>query len=357
MNGTDIFEDKCFIIAEAGVNHNGSLELAYKLVDVAVKAGVDAVKFQTFKTENVVSKNAEKADYQKKTMGTGESQFEMIKKLELPFEDFKKIKKYCDKKGIIFLSTPFDYESADFLESLVPLYKIGSGEITNLPFLEYIAEKGKPIILSTGMSTLGEVEEAITTIINVNPSFFDTSHLSPLTSHASPLTLLHCISNYPAEYEDVNLKAMLTLKEAFKLPVGYSDHTLGIEVPIAAVAMGATIIEKHFTLDKNLSGPDHRASLEPDELKAMVKAIRNVEKSLGDGIKRPTQSELQVMKVVRRSLVAKKDIRAGETVKESDMLVKRPATGIPPKFKEIVIGMKPTRSIKKDELFNWEDFK
>ena len=357
MNGTDIFEDKCFIIAEAGVNHNGSLELAYKLVDVAVKAGVDAVKFQTFKTENVVSKNAEKADYQKKTMGTGESQFEMIKKLELPFEDFKKIKKYCDKKGIIFLSTPFDYESADFLESLVPLYKIGSGEITNLPFLEYIAEKGKPIILSTGMSTLGEVEEAITTIINVNPSFFDTSHLSPLTSHASPLTLLHCISNYPAEYEDVNLKAMLTLKEAFKLPVGYSDHTLGIEVPIAAVAMGTTIIEKHFTLDKNLSGPDHRASLEPDELKAMVKAIRNVEKSLGDGIKRPTQSELQVMKVVRRSLVAKKDIRAGETVKESDMLVKRPATGIPPKFKEIVIGMKPTRSIKKDELFNWEDFK
>jgi len=357
MNGIDIFEDKCFIIAEAGVNHNGDLALACKLVDAAVEAGVDAVKFQTFKTENVVSKNTEKAEYQKKTTDTGESQLEMLKKLELPFEDFKKIKKYCDKKGIVFLSTPFDYESVDFLESLVPLYKIGSGEITNLPFLEYIAEKGKPIILSTGMSTLGEVEEAITTIINVNPSFFDTSHLSPLTSHASPLTLLHCISNYPAEYEDVNLKAMLTLKEAFKLPVGYSDHTLGIEVAVAAVALGAKIIEKHFTLDRNLPGPDHKASLEPDELNAMVKAIRNVEKSLGDGIKRPAQSELQVMKVVRRSLVAKKDIRAGETVKESDMLVKRPATGIPPKFKEIVIGMKPTRSIKKDELFNWEDFK
>jgi len=355
VNGIDT--SKVFIIAEAGVNHNGSLELAHKLVDVSKEAGVDAVKFQTFKAENVVSKTAEKAEYQKKTTGTAESQFEMIKKLELSFKDFEKIKQYCDKKGIIFLSTPFDYESADFLENLVPLYKIGSGEITNLPFLEYIAEKGKPIILSTGMSVLGEVEEAVNTIINANSSFFDTSHFSLFTSHPSPLTLLHCVSNYPANFEDINLKAMLTLKEVFKLPVGYSDHTLGIEIPIAAVALGAKVIEKHFTLDKNLPGPDHKVSLEPDELKAMVKAIRNVEKSLGNGIKRPIQSEFEVMEVARRSIVATRDIKAGEVIKGLDILIKRPGTGILPKFKKIVIGMRPTRDIKKDELFNWEDFK
>lgn len=355
MNGIDTF--KVFIIAEAGVNHNGDLALAYRLVDAAKKAGADAVKFQTFKAENVVSKTAEKAEYQKKTTDAAESQFEMIKKLELSFEDFGKIKKYCDKKGIVFVSTPFSYESVDFLESLVPLYKIGSGEITNLPFLKYVARKGKPIILSTGMSTLGEVEEAINTIINANPSFFiSTTHYpSSITHH--PLILLHCISNYPANFEDVNLKAMLTLKEAFKLPVGYSDHTLGIEISISAVALGAKVIEKHFTLDKNLPGPDDKASLEPQELTQMVVAIRNVEKSLGNEIKRPAQDELEVMKVVRRSLIAARDIRAGEVVKESDIAIKRPGTGILPKFKEIVIGMRPTRDIKKDEPFNWEDLK
>ena len=341
MNGIDT--SKVFIIAEAGVNHNGDIRLAYKLVDAAKEAGADAVKFQTFKAENVVSKIAEKAEYQKETTNSEESQYEMIKKLELSFEDFVKIKDYCDKKGIIFLSTPFDYESVDFLESLVPLYKVGSGEITNLPFLEYIAKKGKPIILSTGMSTLGEVEEAVKTIINVTSSL--------------PLVLLHCVSNYPAKYEDVNLKAMLTLKEAFELPVGYSDHTLGIEIAIAAVALGAKVIEKHFTLDRGLPGPDHKASLEPDELKKMVKAIRNVEKALGSGVKRPTQSELKVMKVARRSLVATRDIRAGEVVKESDILIKRPGTGILPKFKEIIIGMRLTRDVKKDNPFDWEDFK
>jgi len=355
MNGIDTF--RVFIIAEAGVNHNGSLELAYKLVDVAVEAGADAVKFQTFKTENVISRKAKKAKYQNKASGNAESQFEMIKKLELSFEDFRKIKRYCDKKGIIFLSTPFDHKSVDFLEELVPVYKVGSGEITNLPFLEYIAKKEKPVILSTGMATLGEVEEATGAIINANSSFFDTFHLSRLTSHLPPLTLLHCVSEYPAKYEDVNLKAMLTLKKAFKFPVGYSDHTLGIEIPIAAVALGARIIEKHFTLDKNLPGPDHKASLEPQELKQMVRAIRNVEKSLGDGIKRPTQSELEMMKVVRRSLMATRDIKAGEVVKELDIAIKRPETGILPKFKKIVIGMRPTRDIKKDEPFNWEDFK
>jgi len=225
----------------------------------------------------------------------------------------------------------------------VPLYKVGSGEITNLPFLEYIAKKGKPIILSTGMSTLGEVEEAVKTIINVNSSL--------------PLVLLHCVSNYPAKYENVNLKAISTLKEAFELPVGYSDHTLGIEIPVAAVVLGAKVIEKHFILDRGLPGPDHKASLEPDELKKMVKAIRNVEKALGSGIKKPAQSELEVMKAARRSLVAARDIKAGEVVKESDILIKRPGTGISPKFKKIIIGMRLTRDIKKDTPFNWEDFK
>jgi len=340
---TPFTSNHCFIIAEAGVNHNGDIRLAHKLVDAAKEAGADAVKFQTFKAENVVSKLADKAEYQKETTNSKESQYEMIKKLELSFEDFVKIKDYCDKKDIIFLSTPFDYESVGFLESLVPLYKIGSGEITNLPFLEYVAKKGKPMILSTGMSTLGEVEEAVKTIINVTSSL--------------PLTLLHCVSNYPAKYEDVNLKAMLTLKEVFELPVGYSDHTLGIEIAIAAVALGAKVIEKHFTLDRGLPGPDHKASLEPDELKKMVKAIRNVEKALGSGIKKPAQSELKVMKVARRSLVAARDIRAGEVIKESDILIKRPGTGILPKFKEIIIGMRLTRDVKKDNPFDWEDFK
>jgi len=357
-------EGKSFIIAEAGVNHNGKLELAKKLVDVAVEAGADAVKFQTFKAENLVSRSAGKAEYQEKTTGTTESQFEMIKRLQLSFEDFRKIKKYCDKKGIIFLSTPFDYESVDFLEKLVPLYKIGSGEITDLPFLEYIAKKDKPIILSTGMSTLGEVEEAINIIINTNPSFFtyNTSSLSSKIHNspsvvAHPLILLHCVSNYPAGFEEVNLKAMLTLEKAFKLPVGFSDHTLGIEVPIAAVTLGAEIIEKHFTLNKNLPGPDHKASLEPQELKAMIKAVRNIEKALGNGIKKPKKSELEIMKAARKSLVASRDIKAGEVLQEEDIVIKRPGIGLFPKFKEIVIGMCLSKDTKKDKPFLWEHFK
>ena len=331
------------IIAEAGVNHNGNLDLAYQLIDVAKDAGADAVKFQTFKAENVVSKLADKAEYQKRATGSDKSQLEMIKKLELSFGDFVKLKKYCDKKGIMFLSTPFDHQSIDFLYDLVDIYKIPSGEITNYPYLKHIAAKNKSIIMSTGMANLGEIEEAINTIREVNSK--------------AKISLLHCTANYPTPYEEVNLKAMQTLAIAFKLPVGYSDHTLGIEVPVAAVAMGANIIEKHFTLDKNLPGPDHKASLEPDELKEMVNAIRNIEKALGDGIKKPNISEIETMKVARRSLIATRDIRAEEIIKESDITIKRPGTGIPPKFKDIVIGMKLINDIRQDEPFRWENFK
>jgi len=341
MNGIDT--SKVFLIAEAGVNYNGSLDLAYRLIDVAKDAGVDAVKFQTFKAENVVSKLADKAEYQKKTTGSDKSQLEMIKELEISFDDFVKLKKYCDKKGIMFLSTPFDHQSIDFLYNLVDIYKIPSGEIINYPYLKHIAAKNKPIIMSTGMANLGEVEEAINIIRSVNSQ--------------AQISLLHCTTNYPTSYEEVNLKAMQTLAAAFQLPVGYSDHTLGIEVPVAAVAMGAKIIEKHFTLDKNLPGPDHKASLEPDELKEMVKAIRNIEKALGDGIKKPNISEIEIMKVARRSLIATRDIRAGEVIKESDIAIKRPGTGILPKFKEIVIGMKLINDIRQDEPFRWENFK
>ena len=342
MNGIDTSR-KIFIIAEAGINHNGRLDLAYELVDVAKEAGADAIKFQTFKAEKVVSSKAPKAEYQKKATSSDESQLEMIKKLELSFEDFVKLKKYCDKKGIMFLSTPFDHQSIDFLYNLIDIYKIPSGEIINYPYLKHIAAKNKPIIMSTGMTNLGEVEEAINTIRTVNSE--------------AKISLLHCTTNYPTSYEEVNLKAMQTLAAAFKLPVGYSDHTLGIEVPIAAVALGARIIEKHFTLDKKLLGPDHKASLEPGELKKMIKAIRNIEKALGDGIKKPNKSEIEIIKVARRSLIATRDIRVGEIIKESDIVIKRPGTGIPPKFKEIVIGMRIINDIRQDEPFRWENFK
>lgn len=336
---------KVFIIAEAGVNHNGDINFAYKLIDVAKETGVDAIKFQTFKTEKVISKFADMASYQKKNLSTNESQYEMVKKLELSYKEFKKLKDYCDEIEIMFLSTPDEEYSLDFLvdELDMPFIKIGSGEVTNLPYLRKIAAKRKPLILSTGMSNLREVEEAINTIKDVSPN--------------AEISLLHCTTNYPTPFEEVNLKAMQTLAAAFKLTVGYSDHTLGIEVSIAAVAMGAKIIEKHFTLDKKLPGPDHKASLEPNELKEMVKAIRNIEMALGDGIKKPNKSEIQIMKVARRSLIATRDIRAGEIIKESDIAIKRPGKGIPPKFKEIVIGMKLINDIRQDEPFRWENFK
>ena len=270
-------DEPCFIIAEAGVNHNGDINLARKLIDVAVEAGADAVKFQTFKAEEVVTKGAEKADYQKKTTGLKESQFEMLKRLELTGRDFEELFAYAQRKDIIFLSSPFDKGSVDLLDRLgVPAFKVGSGEITNFPLLKHIARKKKPIILSTGMSTLGEVEEALEVIRK---------------DGATDIILLHCVSSYPAKMEDMNLKVIETLRHAFKLPVGLSDHSIGIAIPVAAVSLGACVIEKHFTLDKNLPGPDHRASLEQDELKQMVKAIRDVEKAMGDGVKRPTKEE------------------------------------------------------------------
>jgi len=334
MNG--IGTSKVFIIAEAGVNHNGLIDLAYQLIDVAKEAGANAVKFQTFKAENVVSKLADKAEYQKKTTGSEKSQLEMIKKLELSFEDFVKLKKYCDKKGIMFLSTPFDHKSIDFLNDLVQIYKIPSGEIINYLYLKHIAAKNKPLIMSTGMANLGEVEEAINTIRVVNSK--------------AKISLLHCTTNYPTPYEEVNLKSMQTLTTAFQLPVGYSDHTLGIEVPIAAVAMGAKVIEKHFTLDKKLPGPDHKASLEPNELKEMIKAIRNIEMALGNGIKKPNKSEIEIMKVARKSIVASKSIKRGEIFTKTNITVKRPGTGISPMRWDEVIGEKAKRDFKDDEL-------
>ena len=332
-------EEPCFIIAEAGVNHNGSVELAKKLIDAAKDAGADAVKFQTFKAENVVVKDAQKAEYQKETTGEG-SQYEMIKKLELAEEDFRELADYAEKKDIMFLSSPFDKESVDLLYELdVPAFKVGSGEITNFPLLRYIAKKRKPIILSTGMSTLGEIEEALDVI---------------RSEGVEDIILLHCVSNYPARIEDVNLRAIETLKQAFKLPVGFSDHTLGIIVPIAAVALGACVIEKHFTLDRNLPGPDHRASLEPDELKEMVKAIREVEKALGNGIKKPTKEEEKIKKVARKSIVAKVDISKGAIITEDMLDVKRPGTGIEPKYLKFIIGRKAKEDIKKDDVIRFE---
>lgn len=330
--------EPCFIIAEAGVNHNGDIELAKELIDAARNARVDAVKFQTFKAEKVVTQNAEKAEYQKETTEKG-SQYEMIKKLELTEEGFNDLANYAKKKNIVFLSSPFDKESVDLLDGInVPVFKVASGEITNFPLLTHIAKKGKPIILSTGMTTLGEVEEALNVI---------------RSEGVKDIILLHCVSDYPAKMKDVNLRAMETLKHAFKLPVGFSDHTLGITVPIAAVTLGACVMEKHFTLDKNLSGPDHKASLEPDELKEMVQAIRDVEQALGDGIKRSTKNEDEVKRVVRRSIVARVDIPDG-TIITGDMIeVKRPGTGIEPKYTKLVVGKKAKMNIKKDDLITW----
>ncbi|MFC1927490.1 N-acetylneuraminate synthase [Chloroflexota bacterium] len=325
----------CFIIAEAGVNHNGDVDLAKKLIDAAKDAGADAVKFQSFKAEDVVTRTAEKAEYQKKTTGDKESQFAMIKKLELSAADLERLALHAQQKGIILLSTPFDRESADLLDGLsVPAFKIASGEITNLPLIRYIAKKGKPVILSTGMSTLGEIGQALQVI---------------RSEGMKDIVPLHCVTSYPAKMEDVNLKAMETLRREFKLPVGLSDHSLGITIPIAAVALGACVIEKHFTLDKSLPGPDHQASLEPDELKQMVRAIRDVEKAMGDGNKMPTEEEKQVQKVTRRSIVAAVNIPEGTVITEAMLGIKRPGTGVEPKYMEKVIGAVARCRIEQDE--------
>ena len=330
--------NKVFIIAEAGVNHNGDINLAKKLIDKAVEAGTDAVKFQTFKTENLVSKNAKKAEYQIKNTGDNESQYEMIKKLELSSEDFIELKKYCEEKEVMFLSTPFDNESIEFLDNLgLEIFKIPSGEITNLPYLRKIGNLKKKVILSTGMADLGEIEDALEVLINAG-------------TKKENITVLHANTEYPTPFENVNLKAMQTIACAFDVNVGYSDHTLGIEVPIAAVAMGAKVIEKHFTLDKNLSGPDHKASLEPNELKAMVKTIRNIEVALGNGIKKPSKSESKNIKIARKSIVAKRDIKKGEIFSEDNLTVKRSGNGISPMRWDEIIGQVAERDYKEDEL-------
>lgn len=333
-------QDPCFIIAEAGVNHNGEIALAKKLIDAAVESGADAVKFQTFKAENVVTPTAEKAEYQKTTSGTAESQYEMIKKLELSEADFWELAEYAEDTGIIFLSTPFDEESVDLLDQIgVPAFKIPSGEITNFPLLKKIAQKSKPIILSTGMATLSEVEEA----------------LSYLKKHgAEEIVLLHCTTSYPAPVTSVNLRAMETLRCAFQVLVGYSDHTEGITIPIAAAVMGARVIEKHFTLDRTLPGPDHQASLEPQELAAMVKAVRDVRLARGNGIKGPTEEEEAIKRVARRSIVAKRDVCVGDVLTERDLAIKRPGTGIEPRYFDLILQKKAKVSIQRDQVIQWD---
>lgn len=327
---------KVFIIAEAGVNHNGDINNAKKLIDVAARAGADAVKFQTFKAENIVCKNAEKAEYQKSTTGTEENQFSMLKKLELTEEMHQELQAYCLEKNIMFLSTPFDLESIDYLDKEgIKIMKIPSGEITNYPYLIKMAKTCKPIIVSTGMAELNEVEEAVTILRD---------------NGAKDITVLHCNTEYPTPYADVNLKAMLTLKDKLDLKVGYSDHTMGIEVPIAAVAMGATVIEKHFTLDKNMDGPDHTASLEPEELEAMIRAIRNIENALGDGIKSPSLSEKKNIDIVRKSIVAKKVILKGEIFTEDNLTVKRPGNGLSPMYWNELIGKMASKDYEIDEM-------
>ena len=326
-----------YIIAEAGVNHNGQLDLALKLCDAAKEAGVDCVKFQTWQTEKIVTRKAEKATYQSEnTNNAEESQFDMLKKLELSYEDFRLVQEHCNKIGIDFLSTPDEEYSLAFLmnELHLPLIKIGSGEVTNIPYLRQMASYHKPIILSTGMATLAQVAKAYDTLI---------------AAGAPSVSLLHCTTNYPCPKNEVNLRAMQTMKEAFKCPVGYSDHTMGTEIPIAAVAMGAEIIEKHFTLDRSMDGPDHKASLEPHELKYMVDCIRNIEVALGDGIKRPNPSEVEISKVVLKSIVAKVPINKGETLTANNMTIKRAGSGIPAAHWDMIVGTKALHDYDIDE--------
>lgn len=327
---------RVYIIAEAGVNHNGQLALAKQMVIEAKNAGVDAIKFQTFVAENLVTKYAEKADYQKLTTSASETQYQMLKKLELSLNDYCELMELCRKTKIDFLSTPFDLQSIEFLERLgVSCYKIPSGEITNFPYLVQIAKTHKPVILSTGMSTLEEVVCAVQVLKE---------------NGARDITLLHCNTHYPTPVEDVNLCAMQSLKMQCGLQVGYSDHTLGIEIPVAAVALGAQIIEKHFTLDRKMEGPDHKASLEPKELVEMVCAIRNVEKALGDGMKKPSCSEQSNITIVRKSIVASRRIKKGEAFSEKNLTTKRPGIGISPMRWQEIMGSTAVRDFEEDEM-------
>lgn len=329
--------NKTLIIAEAGVNHNGSIEMAKQLIDAAAVAGVDYVKFQTFKAEKLVTKDAKQAEYQQRN-AADDSQYAMLKKLELTPRQHEELIIYCKQKGVRFLSTAFDLESIEYLHSLhLELWKIPSGEITNYPYLKKIAQYGEPVIMSTGMCSMGDVEQALNVLLK-----------NGLTKEQ--ITLLHCNTEYPTPMQDVNLKAMLQLRDKFGVKVGYSDHTKGIEVPIAAVALGAEVIEKHFTLDRTLPGPDHKASLEPNELKAMVDAIRNIEQALGNGQKHVSASEEKNMAIARKSIVAARDIKQGEKLTEKNLCVKRPGNGISPMRWEEVIGTKAIRDFVEDEL-------
>lgn len=327
------------IIAEAGVNHNGSMELAKQLVDAAVEAGVDIVKFQTFKAEKLVSKTAKQAEYQRKNIGGGDdSQYQMLKKLELSTQDHEELIAYCQSKGIRFWSTAFDFESMDYLHSLgLGLWKIPSGEITNYPFLRKIASYGEDIIMSTGMCEEKDISNALDVLFKYGIS-------------KEQITLLHCNTQYPTPYQDVNLKAMQSIRNKFGIQIGYSDHTQGIEVPVAAVALGAQVIEKHFTIDRTLPGPDHKASLEPHELKAMVTAIRHIEQALGDGVKKVSDSERSNISVARKSIVAACPISKGELLTEENLTVKRPGTGLSPMRWEEVIGTLAIKDYEEEDL-------
>jgi N,N'-diacetyllegionaminate synthase len=331
----------CFIIAEAGVNHNGCLELAKKLVRAAAESGADAVKFQTFQAKHLVTADAPQAEYQATNSGKKESQFDMLKRLELPLEAFAELNRECQALGIMFMSTAFDEESADYLAGLgMAIFKIPSGELTNLPLIRHIARYGKPMIVSTGMGTLDEVADAVNAI---------------RLEGNNDITILHCVSNYPAPPESVNLRAMHAIQKTLGVPIGYSDHTMGIEASVIAVAAGASVIEKHFTLDCHMPGPDHKASLEPHELCEMVSSIRRVEVLLGTGLKQPTEAELAVSKIVRRSVVAKCDIPALVEIDESMLVLRRPGTGIPPAQCQQVIGRRASVNISKDSMLRWED--
>jgi N,N'-diacetyllegionaminate synthase len=332
-----ILNSRVFIIAEAGVNHNGSMDMARKLVDAAAEAGADAVKFQTFRAESLVRRDAAKADYQKLTTMAEESQFDMIRRLELDEDAHRELVAHCRRRAILFLSSPFDLESIDLLSALgLEIFKIPSGEITNLPYLRRVGQLGRRIILSTGMADLDEVAAALDVLVAAG-------------ADKEKITLLHCNTEYPTPMEDVNLRAMKTLGAAFETPVGYSDHTLGIEIPVAAVALGATVIEKHFTLDRTLEGPDHQASLEPGDLAAMVRAIRNVSMALGTGIKAPTPSEKRNIPIARKSIVAARAIRKGEEFTEKNLAVKRPAQGLSPMLWDSLIGARADRDYALNE--------
>lgn len=330
----------CFIIAEAGVNHNGDLDLAKLLVDAAVDAGANAVKFQAFRADELASIDAPKAEYQLAGVGKEESQLVMLKRLELPPFAYAELSRYCERKNIMFLASPFDLGSADLLDSLgMPYFKIASGEITNYPLLRHVAGKGRPVILSTGMSTMEEVQNAVELIASAGNG---------------KIVLLHCVTEYPAPVDAVNLRAMVTMREMCNVPVGYSDHTLGIEVAIAAVALGASMIEKHLTLGRDMEGPDHRASLEPGEFKQMVGLIRNIENAMGDGVKRPAQCEIANRLVARRSICAAVGISCGEVIRSEMLVYKRPGKGISPRYYEEVIGRQASRSYQAGELLDWE---